>query len=149
MKSLKQLQLTREVIGNGPEPFVSNRYSMESSSSVVTVYPTRLLRPLIQMLRDKLEESRGLYSNRREPQLLEEPFKVLLHEVVVGQQVSERTIGGMMVLALCPDRSVASGLLPTVKLGRRKWACVNECSRPVRLSVISWRSLRCISQYLI
>ena len=45
--------------GNGPEPFVSNRYSMESSSSVVTVYPTRLLRPLIQMLRDKLEESRG------------------------------------------------------------------------------------------
>ena len=59
VKSLKQLQLTREVIGNGPEPFVSNRYSMESSSSVVTVYPTRLLRPLIQMLRDKLEESRG------------------------------------------------------------------------------------------
>ena len=29
---------------------------------------------------------------------------MLLHEVVVGQQVSERTIGGMMVLALCPDR---------------------------------------------
>ena len=66
---------------------------------------------------------------------------MLLHEVVVGQQVSERTIGGMMVLALCPDRSFASGLLPTVKLGRRKWACVNACSRPVRLSVISWRSL--------
>ena len=58
VKSLKQLQLTREVLEKWPNPFFRNRYSMESSSSKVTVYPTRLLRPLIQLLRYKLEESR-------------------------------------------------------------------------------------------
>ena len=58
VKSLKQRQLTREVLEKWPEPFVSNRYSMESSSRDFTVYPTRLLKPLIQLLRDKLEGSR-------------------------------------------------------------------------------------------
>ena len=59
VKSLKLLRLTRVLLERWPKPFLSNRYSMETSSSdVITVYPTRLVRPLIQLLRDKLEESR-------------------------------------------------------------------------------------------
>ena len=58
VKSLKQLQLTRDVLGNWPTPFVSNRYSMEGSSRDLRVYQARFLRSLIELLRDKLEETR-------------------------------------------------------------------------------------------
>ena len=58
VRSLKRLELTNEVLGNWPTPFVSNRYSMESGSRDITVYQTRFLRSLIQLLRDKLEETR-------------------------------------------------------------------------------------------
>ena len=57
-ESLKQLRLTRELVEKYPKPFYSNRYSMEDGSRYFTTYPTRLLRPLLQLLRDKLEESR-------------------------------------------------------------------------------------------
>ncbi len=56
--SLKQFGLTRVLLERWPKPFLSNRYSMESNNNVITVYPTRLLRPFIQLLRDKLEESK-------------------------------------------------------------------------------------------
>ena len=59
VKSLERLQLTREVLELSPKPFYSNRYSMEDSIKSFTVYPTRLLRPLNQLLRDKLEELSG------------------------------------------------------------------------------------------
>ena len=40
---------------------------MEAGCRNITVYPTRLLRPLLQLLRGKAEESKeGLYSNRGE-----------------------------------------------------------------------------------
>ena len=58
VRSLKRLELTREVLREWPTPFVSNRYSMESSSRDITVYPTQLLRSLIGLLQDKLEDTR-------------------------------------------------------------------------------------------
>ena len=58
VKSLEQLHLTRKILEYCPKPFFSNRYSMENSNRVITVYPTRLLRPLVQLLKDKLEESK-------------------------------------------------------------------------------------------
>ena len=58
VRLLKRLELTREVLGQWPTPFVSNRYSMESSSRDITVYPTQFLRSLIELLRDKLEDKR-------------------------------------------------------------------------------------------
>ena len=65
VESLKQLHLTRAVLEMCPEPFDSNRYlmevdsrhSMEDGSRHLTAYPPRFLRPLLQLLRDKLEES--------------------------------------------------------------------------------------------
>ena len=57
-KSLERLYMTGEVLRNCPAPFYSNRYSMEGSSRDITVYRTRFLRSLVQLLRDKLEESR-------------------------------------------------------------------------------------------
>ena len=58
VRSLKRLELTMEVLREWPTPFVSNRYSMESSCRDITVYPTQFLRSLIELLRDKLEETR-------------------------------------------------------------------------------------------
>ena len=58
VKSLKRLQLTRDVLKNSPSPFFSNRYSMESRSRDITVYPARFLRSLVELLREKLEETR-------------------------------------------------------------------------------------------
>ncbi len=58
VRSLKRLGLTREVLVGWPEPFVSNRYSMEKRNSDITVYPSQLLRPLLQLLREKLEETK-------------------------------------------------------------------------------------------
>ena len=58
VRSLKQLQLTREMLKNWPTPFVSNRYSMESGSRDISVYQTRFLRSLMQLLKDKIEETR-------------------------------------------------------------------------------------------
>ena len=58
VESLKQLHLTREVLERCPKPFYSNRYSMEPGCRNITVYPSRLLRPLLQLLREKLEESK-------------------------------------------------------------------------------------------
>ena len=60
VNSLERLQMTKEVFGHWPAPFPSNRYSMEDSDRYITVYPTRLLRPLIQLMRDMLEESREI-----------------------------------------------------------------------------------------
>lgn len=56
--ALESLRWTREAIQLCPEPFVSNRYSMESSERVITVYPSKYLRPLGQLIRDKMEETR-------------------------------------------------------------------------------------------
>ena len=56
--SLNRLQLTRQMLDSWPTPFVSNRYSMESGSRDITVYPTQLLRSLIELLWDKLKETR-------------------------------------------------------------------------------------------
>ena len=58
VRSLKLLQLTREVLETQPSPFFSNRYSMECSSRDITVYQTRFLRSLIQLLKDKVAETR-------------------------------------------------------------------------------------------
>ena len=56
--SLKRLQLTRQMLDIWPTPFASNRYSMESKSRNITIYPTQFLRPVIELLRDKLEDTR-------------------------------------------------------------------------------------------
>ena len=58
VRSLKPLQLNREVLQNWPKPFVSNRYSMESGSRDITVYQTRFLRSLMQLLRERIDETR-------------------------------------------------------------------------------------------
>ena len=64
VKSLKRLHLTREVLEDGPEPFVSNRYSMECRNRNIRVFPSLTLRPVVQLLRDKLQESReALYNS--------------------------------------------------------------------------------------
>ena len=52
--SLKRLQLTRQMLETLPTPFVSNRYSMESSSRDITVYEVGFLRSVIKLLRGKL-----------------------------------------------------------------------------------------------
>ncbi len=57
-KSLKQFQLTEEVVDYSPKPFQTNRYSMECGDRHITVYPSQFLRPLVQELRDKLKASR-------------------------------------------------------------------------------------------
>ena len=58
VKALKRLHLTREELEFRPKPFLSNRYSMECSDRSISVFPSRTLRPLVQLLKDKLEESR-------------------------------------------------------------------------------------------
>ena len=58
VKSLQQLQLTRKDLESSPQPFLSNRYSMEHSRRSVTIYKTEFLRSLIDLLREKLEETK-------------------------------------------------------------------------------------------
>ena len=58
VESLKRLQVTREGIEEWPRPFESNRYSMENADREFTVYPSRMLRPLIELIGEKVEESR-------------------------------------------------------------------------------------------
>ena len=58
VKSLKGLQLTRQVLQDMPTPFTSNRYSMEHINRDISVYPAPFLREVTQLLRDKLRESK-------------------------------------------------------------------------------------------
>jgi HEPN domain-containing protein len=58
VKALEILHLTRRVLEMRREPFVSSRYSMEYRDRDITVYPSRTLRPLAQLLRDKTKETR-------------------------------------------------------------------------------------------
>ena len=57
VKSLKQLQLIRQVLEYMPAPFYSNRYSMEESDRDITVYRPVFLRSLNQILKSKLEQA--------------------------------------------------------------------------------------------
>lgn len=57
VKALERLQLTRRVLEKMPEPFTSNRYSMEGFKGWVIVYQASFLRGCAQLLRDKLEEN--------------------------------------------------------------------------------------------
>ncbi len=65
--SLDRLELTRKVLEVCPEPFYSNRYSMEyddtrddegNKGRRYVVYRASLLRSLVQLISDKLEEPR-------------------------------------------------------------------------------------------
>ena len=56
--SLNRLRLTRRGLETSPTPFLSNRYSMESGTRDITVYDTGFLRSLIELLRDKLRDTR-------------------------------------------------------------------------------------------
>ena len=58
VKELELLHLTRKVFEAVPEPFVCNRYSMECRNRDISVFPSRTLRPLVRLLRNKLEASR-------------------------------------------------------------------------------------------
>ena len=59
VKALERLHWTRSVVKGYPKPFFSNRYSMEDANGASTVvYPSLTLRPLAQLLRDKVEEAR-------------------------------------------------------------------------------------------
>ena len=58
VKSLGQLQLTRESLENSPVPFVTNRYSMEIANRDIVIFQSGILRTLIGLLSDKLEGSR-------------------------------------------------------------------------------------------
>ena len=58
VKALKHLQLTKEILEVKPEPFMSNRYSMEDRNRTIRVFSFETLRPLALLLRDKVEESR-------------------------------------------------------------------------------------------
>ncbi len=58
--SLNRFHLTKKVLEDWPQPFLSNRYSMESGSRDIAVYMARFLRSLVQLLKDKLEETRRM-----------------------------------------------------------------------------------------
>ena len=66
VKSLAELQLTRQTLDIFPTPFVSNRYSMECRNRDITVYDVGHLRSLIQLLGDKLTVAREGLLNPRE-----------------------------------------------------------------------------------
>ena len=55
VESLARLQFTGETLVGSPAPFQSNRYSMESRSRDITVYQTRFLRSVVQLLKERLE----------------------------------------------------------------------------------------------
>ena len=58
-KSLAQYDLVSELFDRFPEPFYTNRYSMEGSGREIVRYPVDFLRSLNVALKEKLEESRG------------------------------------------------------------------------------------------
>ena len=58
-KSLAQYNLVSESFDRFPEPFYTNRYSMEGSGREIATYPVDFLRSLNVALKEKLEESRG------------------------------------------------------------------------------------------
>ena len=58
VESLKKLQLTRKVLEQWPKPFVTNRYSMEEADRDISVYRSQFLRSVIQLLQDKMEDTR-------------------------------------------------------------------------------------------
>ena len=60
VKSFNRLGLTRGILEYSPEPFKSNRYSMELIEKRFLIPPARLLRSLIKLLGDKLDESREM-----------------------------------------------------------------------------------------
>ena len=67
VESLARLQFTRETLApetlddgstlDGSEPFFANRYSMEKGIRDITVYKTKFLISVVQLLKDKLEET--------------------------------------------------------------------------------------------
>ena len=58
---LKQVEITRQKLKDNPEPFVSNRYSMEIDNHCRwVVYSTRQLRGLASLLRDRLPYAKML-----------------------------------------------------------------------------------------
>ena len=58
VESLKRLQLTRKDLERWPQPFVTNRYSMEERDRDITVYHPQFLRSVMQLLQDKMEDTR-------------------------------------------------------------------------------------------
>ena len=58
VEALSRLELGRDMLKKCPEPFFTNRYSMECASREFTVYHPRFLRSLAHFLRDKLEQTR-------------------------------------------------------------------------------------------
>ena len=58
-RTLAQYQLVKELFDRFPEPFFTNRYSMEGSTRDVVSYPVEFLRSLNLALKQKLEESTG------------------------------------------------------------------------------------------
>ena len=58
-KSLAQYNLVSELFDRFPEPFYTNRYSMEGSGRDIVTYPVDFLRSLNVALKEKLEESTG------------------------------------------------------------------------------------------
>ena len=56
VQALQRLNWTREPMRHCPTPFQTNRYSMETSTRNITIYPSRSLRQLTQLLRDRLDE---------------------------------------------------------------------------------------------
>ena len=59
VKSLVRLQFSGETLVGAPTPFLSNRYSMESCSRDITVYQTPFLRSVVQLLKERLEETKA------------------------------------------------------------------------------------------
>lgn len=57
--SLAQYNLVSELFDRFPEPFYTNRYSMEGSGRDIVSYPVDFLRSLNVALKQKLEESTG------------------------------------------------------------------------------------------
>ena len=72
-KSLAQYRLVSELFDCYPEPFYTNRYSMEGSGRNIVVYPVEFLRSLNLALKEKLEESTGWTGIRRTPPIEEPP----------------------------------------------------------------------------
>ena len=57
-KSLKQLVLTRYELADCPEPFFSNRFSMEKGNRTSTVYQPQFLRSLSKLVQEKIAQTR-------------------------------------------------------------------------------------------
>lgn len=57
-ESMKGLGLSKEDLKEFPKPFETNRYSMEKDRKSFVYYETSFLRPVAQLLRDELKQSR-------------------------------------------------------------------------------------------